>query len=275
MNTFETLTDAFTEFERRADAAAGETGEPATRVPARHHSRAPLIAASVIATLAVAGGVTVLARNGGHGTQAGGATTAQPHQPLHRAATTASAGFAIPQTADELAARFRAVLGDLGDLATFTVTDTGTPVTVSVPPRVTVQGPNGQRQVVPAVAGSSTPNGAAIVGTLTSHGVTGGFDIQILQSTPGSNAVCDDPDSSRCTLSTTSDGGSLAVGREPLPTGGAGGLTYQVDLVRGDGVEFLMHVSNQRDPKGESAVLAPQPPLTTGQMVSIVTSDRW
>ena len=84
-----------------------------------------------------------------------------------------------------------------------------------------------------------------------------------------------DGDSSHCTVSRTADGGSLAVGREPLPTGEAGGVTYEADLVRSDGVELLMHVSNQRDPKGESQVLAPQPPLTTEQMVSIVSSDRW
>ena len=46
-------------------------------------------------------------------------------------------------------------------------------------------------------------------------------------------------------------------------------------LIRADRVEFLMHVSNERDPKGESAVLAPQPPLSTDQMLGIVTSDRW
>jgi hypothetical protein len=275
MNSFETLTDAFTELERRADAASRETGDTATRVPVRHHARVPLVAASVVATLAVAGGAALLARSGGHDHQAGGTPqTVPPRQQPASTTVAAGSGFALPDNPDDLAARFRAVLGDLGDLATFTVTDTGTPMTMTVPPAPTASAP-----VIPAGTlvplGSGTPNGAAIVGTLTSHGVTGGYDIQMFQSTRGSKAMCDDPDAARCTLSTTADGGSLAVGREPLPTGGAGGVTYQVDLVRGDGVEILMHVSNQRDPKGESAVLAPKPPLTTDQMVSIVESPGW
>jgi hypothetical protein len=45
------------------------------------------------------------------------------------------------------------------------------------------------------------------------------------------------------------DGSSLAVGREPL---GGGGITYLVNLIRVDGVEILMHLSNEGDPKGAS-----------------------
>ena len=40
-------------------------------------------------------------------------------------------------------------------------------------------------------------------------------------------------------------------------------------------VEFVMHVSNERDPKGAGAVLAPKPPLRLDQMTEILTSDRW
>jgi hypothetical protein len=275
MNTFDTLSDAFTELERRADMATLHSGDPATGIAARHHSRVPLVAASVVATLAVAGGAALLASNGGHGTQhqPGGTPPYVPAN-LQPASTTVAAppAFALSDNADDLAARFRAVLGDL---ATFTVTDTGAAVTITVPP--TPAGPS-ETPVIEGTGvpiGNGTPNGAAIVGVLTSKGVSGGYDIQMFQSGPGSKAMCDDPDKARCTTSRTADGGSLAVGREPLPTGGPGGVTYQVDLVRGDGVEVLMHVSNERDPKGESAVLAPQPPLTTEQMVSIVTSDRW
>jgi hypothetical protein len=77
-----------------------------------------------------------------------------------------------------------------------------------------------------------------------------------------------------CTVTTLPDGSMLALGHEPLE-GAPNGVTYQADLVRSDGVEFLMHLSNERDPKGDSDVLAPQPPLTADQMKSIVTSDRW
>ncbi|HJQ44445.1 MAG TPA: hypothetical protein VJ831_15255 [Jatrophihabitantaceae bacterium] len=277
MNSLDTLTDAFTELERRADAHAADSAT--TQLPALHHSRAPLIAASVVVTLAVAGGAAVLASAGSdrHPQHPAGAPATQ------NAASTTTA-FVIPQTPDELAARFRTVLGDL---ATFTVTDTGTPGIGIAPTRALQSAVReqvrternllhrlGVTDIQSAPNAAPASNGAAIIGTLTSNGVTGGYDIQILQNEPGSKAMCDDPDKARCTLSTTSDGGSLAVGREPLQ-GAPDAVTYQVDLIRGDGVEFLMHVSNERDPKGASSVLAPKPPLTTDQMVSIVTSDRW
>jgi hypothetical protein len=125
-----------------------------------------------------------------------------------------------------------------------------------------------------ATAPAAEPNGAAIVGTLTSAGTTGGFDLQIFRASPGSKPMCDDPDRSRCSVRRLADGSWLAVGRERLPNS-ANGITYQVDLVRSDGVEFLMHVSNERSPKGASDVLATHPPLTTRQMTAIVRSDRW
>jgi hypothetical protein len=276
MNTFETLTDAFTELERRADAAAQQSGDAATPFPVRRHTRAPLVAATVVTTLAVAGGAALLA-HGGSGHQAGGASPAEPtnSQPAVSTTVAADPAFRIPQTAGELADRFRVVLGDL---ATFTVTDSGTPMTVTVPahtvpPTPTVVQPRIESTPIP-IPNSGTPNGAAIVGVLTSQGVSGGYDIQIFQNDPGTRAMCDDPDRSRCTTSATADGGSLAVGREPLPNS-PDAVTYDVDLIRADGVEFLMHLSNERDPKGESLLLAPAPPLTTEEMVSIVTSDRW
>jgi hypothetical protein len=124
------------------------------------------------------------------------------------------------------------------------------------------------------VPASGQAVGAAIVGTLTASGVTGGFDLQIFRDEPGGTAQCDDPDRARCTVRRLADGSSLALGREPLQ-GARNALTYQVNLVRPDGVEFLMHVSNERDPKGASAVLAARPPLTREQMTAIVVSDRW
>jgi hypothetical protein len=46
-------------------------------------------------------------------------------------------------------------------------------------------------------------------------------------------------------------------------------------LLRPDGANFVLHVSNQRSPKGASELLGPRPPLTTDQMIAILTSDRW
>jgi hypothetical protein len=267
MSTLPTLADAFAELERRADVATAQRcDDVAPAVPVRRRARPLLIAASVTVTLGVAGGAALLAHGDrAHPDRAGGLP---PTAPPTRGTASTSPTFEIPQTAQDLATRFRAVLGEL---ATFTVTDTGAAVTITLPPTPAASEPLGQPQPNGA---ASTPNGAAIVGELTSAGVTGGYDIQIFQNSAGGPASCDDPSESRCTTRATADGGSLAIGREPLQ-GAADGVTYQVELVRADGVEFLMHVSNERDPKGESPVLAPQPPLTTAQMVSIVMSDRW
>ncbi|HZC70630.1 MAG TPA: hypothetical protein VE442_08050 [Jatrophihabitans sp.] len=51
-------------------------------------------------------------------------------------------------------------------------------------------------------------------------------------------------------------------------------MTYVVNVIRSDGVAILLRVSNESDPLGRD-VLAPEPPLTTDQMTSIVTSDLW
>ncbi len=286
MTDFHTLTDAFAELERRADAASASLpADTPHHVPVRHRTGLLLVAASVVAVLAVVAATTLLARGrtgGTSGTKAAGApTTAAAHPATTAGKSAAPKTFQVPRTPAELTRRFRAVLGDT---ATFTVTDTGAPVQMSLPaaPRHTAPGAPGQS--VPAVptqsAGYQTTApagqaiGAAIVGTLTASRVTGGYDLQIFRDRPGGTAMCDDPDRSRCTVRRLADGSSLAIGREPLQ-GAPHAVTYQVDLIRPDGVEFLMHVSNERDPKGESSVLAAQPPLTTQQMTAIVTSSRW
>ncbi len=267
MSTLHTLTDAFAELERRADdASANLPAERAWHTPARHRSGLPMIAASVLAVLvvaAVATGVALVAR-GGHAAETSAAAPPTPSATAHTSA--APAAFQIPRTPQELARQFRTVLGDT---ATFTVTDTGTPQKVVVS-RVPAGATTTVQRVIPSPRESI---GAAIVGTLTASGVTGGFDLQIYRDRPGT-AWCDDPDRSRCTVRRLSDGSSLAIGREPLQ-GAPNAVTYQVNLIRRNGVEFLMHISNERDPKGESSVLAAHPPLTTEQMTAIVTSDRW
>lgn len=265
MNDFPTLTDAFTELERRADAALGALVEPTLPVAPRHRSRLPLVAASAVGVLAVSGGVTLFASGGGSHPQA----SAPPMtSAAHSSTVAAPVAFQIPRTPADLARRFRVVLGDM---ATFTVTDTGQPANVTLPsPTMSAAGPS---QPTRMSNGSAKPNGAAIVGTLTASGVTGGFDLQIFRTAPG-KAWCDDPDRSQCTVRRLADGSSLAVGSEPLQDA-AIAVTYQVNLIRTDGVEFLMHVSNEASPKGASVVLAPHPPLTRAQLSAIVTSGRW
>jgi hypothetical protein len=266
MSEFRTLHEAFDELARQADAA------PTTEIaPRRSHSHFALIAASIVAVLAIATGAVLLARPGhsSHG-QAGGApsdaatsaaysgpaappasepVTHSVSQPVSEPVSTspASHGFQIPQTVKDLSDRFQTVLGDE---ATFKVT-------------------------LGEGAGSTNTGGAYIVGTLTtSSGATGGFDLQIIPAGKGDKAWCDDADQTTCKVTHQPDGASLAVGSVPLQTV-PGGVTNQANLIWADGTEFLMHVSNARDPKGESALMGALPPLTTDQMTAIVTSDRW
>jgi hypothetical protein len=265
-----TLGAAFAELERRADAAAAAT---TFAVPARrHHARIPLVAAASVGVLAVATGATLLAEHAGSGARhvaAGGASSPAALTTAAAPGTVSSPGITVPATPEELEQRFRDVLAGS---ATFTVTDSagstvGGPEPTSSGSRV----PGHSHPSAPATLSAGSSNGAAIVGTLTAGGVTGGFDLQILQDGPGGHgAWCDRP--RHCTIKQRADGSSLAVGREGLE---GGGVTYQADLVTGDGVEILMHVSNQHDPKGDSRVLAAHPPLTEQQLAAIVTSDRW
>ncbi|HEV8558433.1 MAG TPA: hypothetical protein VGR06_18840 [Actinophytocola sp.] len=113
--------------------------------------------------------------------------------------------------------------------------------------------------------------GASITGTLTASGVTGGFD---LSSYPLITAErCDVLDPAHCTMRRLPDGSSLIIGREPLE-GAPGSVSYMAELLRADGVDLILYVSNQRSPKGASQKLAAQPPLTTDQLAAIITSDR-
>lgn len=290
----QTLTEAFTELERRADTAFDVTdpldvAEPTDALarPVRAASRrvrlVPASAAAVL-VLGVVTGTALLARTGGSAPDGGPAHVGAASAP----ATSSSAApvSRVPRTAEQLAQRLRTVLGDG---ATFTVTDTGTPVTLTAPPAPSAAAAAASSAAASesaaassAAAGASavppvqattvaaTPAGAAIVGTLTAAGRTGGFDLQIFQTAGGEKAAwCDGGTSPECTVRRLADGSWLAVGRHAL---GTGAVTYQVNLIRPDGVETLMHVSNERDPKGGSEVLATQPPLTTDQMISIVTA---
>ena len=258
----------------------------------RLRSRPVLMSATVVAVLAIAAAPALLERGGGHGSGAGAHGSGAGAPPTAASPTTATASpgatstsapvFEIPQTPAQLASRFRAVLGDT---ATFTVTDTGAPVGMGLPSLTSAAPtPTGPSSAPPTPTSLPTPvsptqappatNGAAIVGTLTASGISGGFDLQIFSAGSGDEASCDDPDRSKCTVRDLADGSSLAVGREPLQDS-PDGVTYEVDLIRIDGAELVMHLSNERDPKGDSTVLSAHPPLTTEQMTALVTSDRW
>jgi hypothetical protein len=280
MTDLHALHDAFAELERRADAASA--GMPLDLAPRRQSQRRPVsrlvpVAVSALVVAGLAAGATRLAPGGNGGTDGGTQTGASPGGAPATARPQPSPTpphSVVPRDPDDLAARFRVVLGGS---ATFTVTETGAAARITLPP-----GPDAtSKPTAPGAAVDRQPNGsqtthvgAAIVGTLTAGGVTGGYDLQIYPDDNPGKAQCDDPDRSHCTVSTLADGSTLAVGQERLENA-ANGVTYQVSLVRPDGVTFLMHVSNERSPKGASQVLAAHPPLTTDQLVAIVTSDRW
>lgn len=275
MPDFDSLSDAFAELERRADAA-GEQPQPAP--PLRHPHRVALVGATVAGVAAVALGSALLVGSSGHSDHRAPAAGPQPSSVAPPTPTAPSSGtpsssapsssapsivgseipmpsnsapsnsappsnpapeFRVPHTAQQLADRFRVVLDGS---ATFTLRDAGV-------------------------------KGAFITGTLTSKsGVSGGFDLQIFQNDPGSKAICEDPGFAVCSVHRLEDGSSLATGHESL---GGIGVTYQADLILPSGIDLHMHVSNESDPKGESEVLSNNPPLSIDDMVSVLTSKRW
>lgn len=281
MNDLHNLDEAFAELERRAD----EHADHPMPVAAPHSQRGVLVAATVVAVGALATGTAVLASRGddsGAG-QAGGVThrsgssssssaalkhklarehraaleerkaqlarlraAERAHQQQVRKQQQQSQGrLQVPQDTNDLQKEFTRVLGDA---ATFTVTTRN------------VQGSGNDRDVF-------------IGGIMTAaDGSKGGYDVQILQTTPVVKAACDDPDTMTCDSSTLPDGSSLAVGHEPLSSGA---LLREADLVTPDGVELVLHVSNQADPKGAGEVYGPNPPLTMDQVTAVATSSNW
>jgi hypothetical protein len=257
------LADAFAELERRADRVTAEVPFAAPRKAERR--RWPVVAAAAAGVAVVATGAALLAQAGGPSSKpaAGGGSSPVGSAPVPASPSVSAQRELVPSSPAEIARRFRAVLGDtMTSTATFTVTDTGHAVTVTLPSR------SGGLNNVP-VSNGSKPNGAAIVGQLTAGGVTGGYDVQMLDA-HGEKASCDTP--VRCSTTVFADGATLAVGRDALE---GGGVTFVASFVRADGTEVLMHVSNRADPKGAGARLADKPPLTTAQLRAIVTSDLW
>jgi len=255
------LADAFTELERRADVVTAEVAfvPPA----AARHRRWPVIAAAAAGVAVVATGAALLAQPSGHsGRTAAGGRSTPVGSVSQSTASVSQRDLVVPSSPAEIARRFRTVLGDT---ATFTVTDTGHAVTVTLPKPT---GSSGDLQV-PKAPPTTAPNGAAIVGRLTAGGVTGGYDVQMLKVSDGTKASCDGP--THCSL-TKLGNGTLAIGRIRLE---GGGVTYTGDFVRTDGAEVLLHVSNRESPKGAGPVLGAKPPLSLAQVRAIVMSKLW
>jgi hypothetical protein len=283
MTDLSTLTEAFAELERHADALPLRTDEPTTlrtaQPPRRQH--AALVAASVVGVAAVAGGAVLLAGTGDdhRRTPAGGPSASTSGAPAS-SAPVAPASSSAPRTAGPYP-KPSSTGATPSSSAPNGPEPSGLPASTepgggSVGPTalsdqlLALLGPSAAVTVTDAGSDPANPN---IVGVLTVHGHRGGFDLQTYDAGRHSTASCDDPDRSRCTVHRYSDGSSLALGSEPLRNV-KGGVTFQAQFVRANGRSALMHVSNERDPKGESAKLSVTPPLTTAQVASIVRSPK-
>lgn len=277
MNDLRTLHDAFDALERRADTAPVHDLVTAPRRRTKHLA-APVAAAAAV--VLAAGTVALWQHHDDRSPStapAGGGRTVPSVMPSapHVATPHTATGYQPPTTEAQLTAKARDLLAGV---ATIVVTDGSDPGGASGPtPSYTPnpQAHKGKRRGAPAQPiTSSAPDassGAGIVGTLTADGVTGGFDLDVYAS-PGGRAMCDADTS--CSVHTRADGSTVAIGSwhdQQAP----GGVTYQVEMVRPDGADVLMHLSTEHDPKGESAVTASHLPLTVKQMVDFVTSPSW
>ncbi|MEV6713678.1 hypothetical protein AB0M48_16745 [Lentzea sp. NPDC051208] len=253
MSDLRTLHDAFTELERRVDAAA--TGRAPVVRPRRTVRLVP-VAATVIAVAGLFAGAVWLVP-GDSGTPAAGPPTTAP--------ATTTARSPVPTSPDDLIARFRVVLGDT---ATFEVTQ-----------KVTVPKASPSKQPGSGVTKLDGPDGNALVGgTLTSEGLTGGFSLMIYPSDSEPGEWCRNSSPANCVVSTLPDGSRLATETaRPAP----GAVSYLACIKRPDGTTVLMNVSNQEDPWGAAInspggrIYSTQPPLTLEQLTAIVTSDKW
>jgi hypothetical protein len=258
MTDLSTLHEALAELERRADAAFDATPEFAIAGRRRAgHLLAPALAAAAVAATVLAAGATQ-----GWFTGSSAPTAAGPEhaaQPMAPASGSAPAGFTPPATVDALAAKARAILG-----GTASITVVSDPADNPRPMKVRVS--NGRSHV----GGSATFfAGSAIHGTLTAAGHSGGYDLTVYRANAGTTATCDDQ--FRCTVRTLADGATLAT--SILHRGHD--TTYEVNFVRPDGADVLVHLGNRADPKGAGAVLSAAPPLSLEQLTAFATSDRW
>lgn len=270
MSNLDMLNEAFTELERRADAATADrpSGVGRRRRPPTY-VRVAAMAATVTVVAGLAVGAVLLAPGDNSGTNSGAppgkaSTTAPP------VSSTVAAEPQLPDDPDELIERFRAVLGGL---ATFEVTEKAPGAVVATLPPPTTD--------MPTTAVTQIPDeeyvGAYIAGTLTSHGTTGGFDLAVYPDEDALAHHCPDGDlgDRTCVERELPDGSRLILDNMPLQV--SGGRTYGVDYLGADGTTIDIHVSNLLDPKGPSGSpkLADQPPLTIEQLVTIVTSELW
>lgn len=217
MTDLQTLHDAFTELERRADAAV-----PAALPRPRRARGFRLV--PIVATMAAVAAL------------AAGAVWVAPGDPPVSGSTTVTN---IPRTPDELAAKLKAVLGDM---ATFEVTESSV---------------------------DEDTLGMSIQGTLTADGVTGGFGLRVYVG-PTEPVTCS-PARAGCfvSLEWAVDNTTAVVemrGTEPY------GVVYGGYRALPGDMNVVLRVSNERYTDGSSEVLAPQPPLELPQLASVLNA---
>lgn len=259
MSDLRTLDDAFAELERRVDAA---TAGMAPVVRPRRAVRLVPVAATVVAVAGLFAGAMWLVP-GGSGT---------PAAPPPTAPSTTTVRSPVPNSSEDLIARFRVVLGDT---ATVDVTQEH------------VMGPSAPSNnpgqtgmvVIPQRIEPDATTHALVSGTLTSAGITGSFNLTIYAGDDsGPGTWCRNSHPVDCVVSTLPDGSQLATETARLAPGA---VSYMACLKRLDGTMVRLQVGNQEDPGGAvigtpgGRFLSPQPPLALEQLKTIVTSSKW
>jgi ferric-dicitrate binding protein FerR (iron transport regulator) len=275
MNTLRTLHDAFSELEHQADAATPLDYALPERTTKRRRLAPPIAAAAAV--LAVVAGVAAWqAARDGHPAKV---PVAAGPTPVSTTVAAHANGFQPPSTVAALTVTARSILAGTATITVDPKRSSACGAAVGTAPRATSSGtsiatPPGQtnQPPLPKPAGQPECSGAAIVGTLTSSGITGGYDLSVYRTSPGAQPFCDIQ--TTCTPRTLADGSRLATATWH-DSEVRGGVTYEVNFLRPDGGEILFRLSTEHDPKGASVVTATRVPLTVEQMTALVMSGRW
>jgi hypothetical protein len=252
--TFSDLDDAFSELERRADAASDPIGAAGSGYTLRRRrSHAVAIGASAAAIAAIAVGVSFAAAGGGshHASGAGNPPASSITASVRNSAAggtgqqSAVSATDVPQTQAALIARFRSILGDT---ATFTVD-----------------------------SANSTDN--LITGVLTSTSGTSGMYVLELYKDTGTcgavSSVGQQLTTQPCAGTTTlGDGSELTVDSD-YPDGPPDGVMNDAILNRPDGWQISLYTANVQGKYYGAPVLGTKPALTVEQVTDIVTSPEW
>ena len=259
--TFSDLDDAFSELERRADAAGelagpllapGRPRRPHRSRPVRIGTSAAAVVASVAAVVAVAVGIGFASGHRSH--HVAGADSPSTHSTTAPVRSSAASNTAqqpaapatdVPRTRAALIARFRSILGGT---ATFTVD-----------------------------SAESTDN--LITGVLTStSGTRGMYVLELDKDVPICGAMGragQKPTALPCPHLTTLADGSKIEADPNFPDGPPDGVMNDAILSRPDGWQISLYTANVQGKYYGAPVLGKEPALTLEQVTDVVTSPEW